>query len=186
MQVGSQSENPVTIMKQSFRSLMLGAVPVLLLALSSCDGSSSVASNTIGDDRPSLLSTQYGRLVDIYAYQRIDEQRGDRRDRLNRRYVLVETDVVISPSIETQSLFDASGQEVPTADFEFLPFDIDTGHEELLILWDNRDSEAANFQDALARAQQGRPELVAAFRRLGGRVVLTEPSRGGSSKLLPN
>ena len=151
-------------MKQSFRNLMLGAVPVLLLALSSCDGSSSTASNTIGDDRPILLSTQYGRLVDIYAYQRINEQRGDRRDRFNRQPVLIETDVVINPNIETQSLFDASGEEVPTADYEFMPFDIDTGHEELLILWDNRGSEAANFQDALSRAQQGRPELAAAYR----------------------
>ena len=173
MQLGSLSENPVTIMKQSFRNLMLGAVPVLLLGLSSCDGSSSTASNTIGDDRPILLSTQYGRLVDIYAYQRINEQRGDRRDRFNRQPVLIETDVVINPNIESQSLFDASGEEVPTADYEFMPFDKQIGHEQLLILWDDRPGpEQQSFQDALAAAQSGLTQLPNSFR---GQNTQTRP-----------
>ena len=68
MHVGSQSANTVKIMKQPIRSLTLAVVPMLLLALSSCDGSTSVGSNTIGDDRPSLISTEYGRLVDVYAW----------------------------------------------------------------------------------------------------------------------
>lgn len=138
--------------------------PVLLLAFAACDGSSAVGDASINGGRLGLVQVSYGRLVDIYAYQRIDEARGDRRDAFNRRRVLVQKDVVVNPAIETQPLYDAAGEEVETADYRFLPFDIATGHEELMILWDNRGAEADRFQAALDNARRNLPELVAAYR----------------------
>ncbi|MBL9079833.1 MAG: hypothetical protein JNL08_20210 [Planctomycetes bacterium] len=136
----------------------------LLIALASCDGRSNVGE--LGSDaRLTLQSVSLGRLVDVYAYQRADQSDPDRRNRFNRRLVLVAEDVVVNAGIESQPLFDATGEELPTADYEFLPFDRTIGHEELVILWDNRPgAEQANFTRALAAAQTGLAEVPASYR----------------------
>ncbi|HEU4417990.1 MAG TPA: hypothetical protein VFT55_03570, partial [Planctomycetota bacterium] len=154
------------------RALQLALV---FAALAACDGGSKVGE--LGDgSRLQLLQVDLGRLVDVYAYQREDVTIGDRRNRANRRIELVARNVVISPNVESQSLFSPSGEVVPTADYEFLPFDKTVGHEELLILWDNRptwssgsggttpSSEVASFDSALQRAQLGLLPLAPAYR----------------------
>lgn len=136
-----------------------------LIALVACGGGGGPARSDSGDARAELRSMQFGRLVDVYAYQRIDESSGQRRDRFNRRAVLLARNVVISPTIESQPLFDASGEEIVDTDYEFRPFDSQTGHEELLILWDNRPGpERERFLSALARAQEGLIEIPASYR----------------------
>ena len=148
-------------MKQS----LLLAAPLLLLALAACDGSTgTVGQNTLGTGQPALQTVTYGRLVDIYAYQRVDEARGDRRDQLNRRRVLIQTDVVVRSNIETQSLYDPAGEVVQSANYQFMPFDVNTGHEELLILWDNRGEEQARFEAALTGAQLNLAVLPPSYR----------------------
>lgn len=148
----------------NYKSTLVLALP-LLLAVVACDGSSSGASQGGADDgRPQLLQVSYGRLVDIYAFQRIDDNRADRRDQLNRRRVLVQENVVVRASIESQQLYDPAGEVVPTANYQFLPFDVNTGHEELLILWDNRGDEQSSFDAALLAAQSGLSVLPASYR----------------------
>ncbi len=145
-------------------------VPLFLVAagalgLGACGGGGKVAKGTTQDGRAELVSVQYGRLVDVYAYRRIDVAKGDRRDRFNRRATLVARDVVIGSGVETQPLFDASGEEIPDSNWEFRSFDVDTGHEELLILWDDRDGpEQARFQQAMSLIQAGLSEIPAAYR----------------------
>lgn len=156
-------------MKQAkFRSKTLQSATLLLAALAACDGRSSVGAVGSSSAKPELLSIDVGRLVDIYAFQRIDPSapdRADRRKRVDRNLVLVARNVVVNPGVESQSLFDASGAEVLTASYEFRPFDKNVGHEELVILWDNRPGpEAARFAAALAAAQTGLPSLAAAYR----------------------
>ncbi|MCA8974655.1 MAG: hypothetical protein KDC98_08030 [Planctomycetes bacterium] len=103
--------------------------------------------------------------MDIFSYQRIDEGDPDRRRRSNRKLELVAENVVINPNVGSDSLFDASGEEVPTANFELRPFDKTVGHEELVILWDNRaGDEKARFDSALAVCQTGLVELAPAYR----------------------
>lgn len=153
-----------------FRSVALAPLALLVLALlmivPGCNQGSSVA--TVGPDaqRAQLQGVQLGRLVDIYAYQRIDPSIADRRVRLNRQLALVAENVVINPNIRSDSLFDAAGEEVPTATFELRPFDKTVGHEELVILWDNRDgsAEQARFDAAFEECQNGLTELAPAFR----------------------
>lgn len=137
---------------------------LVLAAMAACDGSTPVG-EARDAGRGQLLSVQVGRLVDVYAYRRIDPVNGDRRDRFNRRLARVATNVPINPNIEAEALFDAAGAEIVTADYEFLPFDKAVGHEELVILWDDQvAAEAGKFEAALANAQQGLPELAAAYR----------------------
>lgn len=151
-------------MKQAKLWLLAAPLAVLAFALTGCDGSSKVASAD-GSGRAQLLRVDIGRLVDIYAFQRIDPAISDRRLRANRQLVLVAQNVVVNPNLESQALFDAGGEEVPSATYEFRPFDRSVGHEELVILWDNRPGpEAARFQDALDAAQQGLAPLAASFR----------------------
>ena len=106
-------------------------IAVALAAFAACDGSSSNVGE-LGQDggRPSLQSVEIGRVVDIYAFRRIDRNVGDRRLRINRQLELIEKDVIINSNIESQSLFDAAGNAVATADFEFMPYDKDVGHEQ--------------------------------------------------------
>jgi hypothetical protein len=145
---------------------------MLLAVMAACDGSSSVG-NLDNRGRLTLQQVQLGRLVDIYAYQRIDESNGDRRQRDNRRIVLIATNVVVNPNIETQPLFDAVGNEVTTATYEYRPFNKRVGHEELLILWDNRSGpEEERFKLAFEAAQIGLIELAPAYR---GQNTLTNP-----------
>ena len=112
-----------------------------------------------------LTAVEYGRLVDIYSYRRVDPSRTDRRDTTNRTPVLIARDVVVRPDIETQDLFDARGNARIDADYRFLPFDVDVGHEELLILWDDQvPPEKAVFQAALDRATTGLPVVPASYK----------------------
>lgn len=142
---------------------VLLAAPMLLTV--ACGGPSSTqGQGGIDAGRAELQTISLGRLVDVYAYQRIDTTRGDRRDQLNRRSVLVAKDVVVRSNLGSDSLFDPAGEESPTANYQFLPFDVTTGHDELLILWDNRNDEAANFQDALDRARSGLTEIPSSVR----------------------
>ncbi|MCB9887876.1 MAG: hypothetical protein H6838_20520 [Planctomycetes bacterium] len=157
-------------MKQpTFRSRQFGsrALPfaLALVAATACGGPKSVGSLSQDADRPTLLSVQLGRLVDVYSYQRIDPTNGDRRDRFNRRLTLVAENLVINPNIESQSLFDAAGEELPGANFEFRTFSKSVGHEELVILWDDRAGpEAERYQAALQIAQAGLTELAPSYR----------------------
>ncbi len=147
---------------------------LVLAALAACDGSSKVGQVGDGTARPELLSVELGRLVDVYAYQRIDANQGDRRLRANRRLELVSKNQLINAGIESQSLFDAAGEVVVSANYEFLPFDKTVGHEELLILWDNVDGspEQKNFAAALAAAQTGLAPVPASYR---GQNTQTRP-----------
>jgi len=147
----------------------------LLLAMAACGGGKpGVGQLSGGAAKLTLQNVSLGRLVDVYAYQRIDVSNGDRRDRFNRRLELVATNVVVNPGLESQSLFDAAGAERTSADYEFRPFDKLVGHEELLILWDNRNDspERVNFQRALTAAQTGLIELAASYR---GQNTQTRP-----------
>lgn len=157
-------------MKQAkFRSRALQSATLLLAVMAACDGSSKVGQAGTASAKPELQSIEIGRLVDIYAYQRIDETQPDRRRRFNRNLVLVAKNVVVNASLASQQLFDAGGEEVPSATYEFRPFDKTVGHEELLILWDNRPSvdngvEANRFDLALKAAQSGLSDLASAYR----------------------
>lgn len=138
---------------------------LLLAAMTACDGSSKSGSAGADSSRLELASVQLGRLVDVYSYQRIDTGNDDRRNRFNRRLTLVARNVVVNPNLESQSLFDAAGEEAPNANYEFRPFRNTVGHEELLILWDDtHPDEADKFTSALAGAQAGLPELPPSYR----------------------
>jgi hypothetical protein len=146
-------------------------VASLLFSLSGCGNGSAAKGAENGSGKAELLSVDMGRLVDVYAYQRIDPALGDRRLRTNRQLVRIATNVVVNPRLGNDSLFNAAGEEIPTATYELRPFDSSIGHEELVILWDNRPGpEASRFSDALAAAQQGLLTLAPAFR--GQNVVL--------------
>ena len=156
------------------------ALPMALVfaALAACNGNSKVGE--LGNStRLELLNVELGRLVDVYSYQRINQADGDRRNRFNRQLELVARNVVIRSDIDSQSLFDAAGQVVATANYEFRPFDKRVGHEELVILWDSRTGpEAANFERALngdktfTGAVQGLIPLAASYR---GQNTQTRP-----------
>ncbi|MCA8957333.1 MAG: hypothetical protein KDC87_14760, partial [Planctomycetes bacterium] len=112
-----------------------------------------------------LRSVEYGRLVNIYAYQRIDATRDDRRDTVNRRPVLIAKEVVIRPDVEHQNLFDTFGNARVDANYRFLPFDVEVGHEEVVILWDNRiPPEKAKFDEAFASATNNLPIIPGSYR----------------------
>lgn len=132
--------------------------------LAACDGSSKKSDGPNPGAELRLSSVEYGRLVDIYAYRRVNTANGQRRDVGNRAPTLVARDVVIDPRVETQPLFDPLGEEDPNADFQFLPFAVSTGHEELMILWDDQNpDEKARFDAALTRARSGLVPVTAAY-----------------------
>ena len=134
------------------------------LGLVSCGGGGSGGGGGSSPDSR-LMRIEFGRLVDIYAYQRVDENKSDRRDTRNRVPVLIDPNVVIGSTIETDALFDAIGGERVDANFRFLPFDVDVGHDRLLILWDNReDGEGERFTSALTRARNSLVEIPASYR----------------------
>jgi len=151
-------------MKHAKNRTSLLPLAVVLATMASCGGPSNVGS--LGaNGRTELLSVEVGRLVDVYAFQRIVPTVGDRRLRSNRRLELVAKNVVVNANIETQSLFDLAGNVVPSANYEYLPFDKSVGHEQLLILWDNSSpEETQNFQAALASAQSGLTQLPPSYR----------------------
>jgi hypothetical protein len=153
------------------RSLTASVVllAVTLLATVGCDGGSPGAdASLVSASGPTLVGVQVGRLVDIYAWRRVDESQANRMDATLRRRALIARDVLIRSDIKTEPLdFDLGCLDGPDpigsqASFRFLPFDIDVGHEELLILWDDqRESEC--FDLALARATTGIDSLTPAF-----------------------
>jgi hypothetical protein len=149
-------------------------IAVALAAFAACDGSSSsVGELGQGGNQPSLQSVEVGRLVDVYAFRRIDPNIGDRRLRVNRQLELIERDVIINSNIESESVFDAAGNPVATGNYEFMPFDKNIGHEQLLILWDDRAGpEQQSFQEALANAQVGLTQLPNSYR---GQNTQTRP-----------
>lgn len=151
-------------MRKSLATLTTCAMVWALLG--ACDGSTKKNNGSGGGTGNDLrlATVDYGRLVDIYAYRRVNVANGQRRDLANRVATLVQRDVVIDPRIETQSLFDPVGEEDPNASFRFQPFDVVTGHEELLVLWDDsHPDEQARFQFALLRAQTGLVPVAAAY-----------------------
>jgi hypothetical protein len=153
---------------------MAAAAVITLAMLGACDSSSKVGQAGADGGRPELLSVDLGRVVDVYAYRRIDPNVGDRRLRVNRRLELVEKDVVINPNIDSQVLFDASGNASASANYEFRRFDKFVGHEQLVILWDNTPGgpEEQKFNDALAAAQTGLTSVPASYR---GQNTQTRP-----------
>ena len=146
---------------------------IALAALTACDSKTKVGEVGQGGARPSLVSVEIGRLVDVYAFRRIDPNVGDRRLRTNRELELIAQDVVINANIASQSLFDAAGNPVATANYDFLPFDKNVGHEQLIILWDDREGpEQQKFSEALASAQTGLSQLPSSYR---GQNTQTRP-----------
>ncbi len=147
---------------------------VALAAFAACDGSTpSVGEQGLAGGRSSLLSVEIGRVVDVYAFRRIDQSVGDRRLRINRELELIERDVIVNSNIESQSLFDAAGNAIATADYEFMPFNKNIGHEQLVVLWDDRAGpEQQSFQEAFAAAQTGLTELPNSYR---GQNTQTRP-----------
>jgi hypothetical protein len=156
------------------RTIRAQALMLALAALVSCDGRSGrVGALGDSDTLPTLLNVEIGRLVDVYSYRRIDDGVGDRRIRTNRTLELIARNVVVRGGIESQSLFDAAGNAVQTANYEFLPFDKTVGHEQLVILWDDRTGpEQKSFQNALASAQAGLTAVPSAYR---GQNTQTRP-----------
>lgn len=144
------SSNQLSPIGRSFA--FLAAIGAALLA--GCDGSSNKSTQTGGTGSELRLeSINYGRLVEVFAFRRVDPTNGQRRDALNRVAVRVASNVVIDPRVETQALYDPLGEEDPNADYRFRPFDVEVGHEELLILWDDtHPDESQRFQDALDTA----------------------------------
>lgn len=145
-------------------ALRFAAVACLALLFGGCDGGSSGSGGGGGQTAGArLLKTEYGRLVDIFAFRRVDPSLEDRRLTANREAVLIAQDVVIDPEIETEELFDSVGEARPGASYRFLSFDVSTGHEELLILWDDR-YEPDMFQSAYDSAVANLVEVSPAFR----------------------
>ena len=85
------------MMQANNRSLMW-PLAITLAFLAACDGSSSAGEGG-GGSQPSLVSVEIGRLVDVYAYRRIDQSVSDRRLRVNRELELVARDIVINLSL---------------------------------------------------------------------------------------
>ncbi|MFN9755287.1 MAG: hypothetical protein ACK58X_02620 [Planctomycetota bacterium] len=167
-------------MNNSMIRTWAGSLALSLAMFAACGGGKAGVDAQSG--RPSLVNVEIGRVVDVYAYRRAtssptDGSAADRRERAKRELVLIERDAVISANLATEPLFDAAGNEVASADYEFLPFDKTVGHEELLILWDDRatglpQGEDKKFSVALAAAKSGLTAVPASFR---GQNTLTRP-----------
>ena len=159
-------------MMQANNKFRAWPLAIALTALWACDGSTRVGEAGQSGNL-SLQSIAIGRIADVYSYRRIDPQVADRRLRVNRELELIARDVVISPNIVSESVFDAAGNEVVTANYEFLPFDKRIGHEQLVILWDDRAGpEQGNFDEAYSNAQNGLVALPDSFR---GQNTQTRP-----------
>lgn len=167
-------------MKNAMIRSWVGPLALVLATMTACSGGKAGVDAENG--RPELVSVEIGRVVDVYAYRRasanpLAANAADRRDRSLRDLTLVARDVVVNAGIQSESLFDAAGNVVPSADYEFLPFDKSVGHEELLILWDDRPTQAADGEDkrfaaALAAAQSGLGAVPPSYR---GQNTLARP-----------
>ncbi len=169
-EVGGSGVDRSGLRTLGYAAALLGSALMFGSTFSSCSGGSSGGSGGPGGSR-TLVKVEYGRLVDIYAYRRIDETEDDRRAVFNRQPFLIARDVVVGPDLETDPLFDSVGEARPTADFRFQSFDVAVGHDELLILWDDR-LESERFQAAYSEATGSLVEVAAAWR---GQNVLTRP-----------
>lgn len=158
-------------MKNAMIRSWAGPLALTLATMAACSGGQAGVDAENG--RPKLVSVEIGRVVDVYAYRRASSPlavaAADRRDRSLRELTLVARDVIVNAGIASESLFDAAGNVVPTADYEFLPFDKSVGHEELLILWDDRPTTVANGEDkrfaaAFAAAQSGLGAVPPSYR----------------------
>ena len=78
------TNRPVT-KAPAFRSWATHSAALVFALLAACDGGKSSGSLSNQSSKPELQRLEMGRLVDVYAYQRIDESVGDRRRRFNRR-----------------------------------------------------------------------------------------------------
>ncbi len=152
----------------SWKAPLAFAFAVTMVFLVGCDGtpgSKGGQTGGSGEGKATLLRMDFGRLVDVYAYRRIDQSKPDRRDILNRKPTLIAENVVVSALIESQPLFDAIGEERRDADYRFMPFDARVGHEELLILWDDTAAEERErFTLATQLASNNLEELPPAWR----------------------
>ena len=151
----------------------IAGVALALVALSGCNTGGG-KTGTFGIGGAVLQSVQYGRLVDVYAYRRVDPAGSDSRaDTLNRAPVLIERDVVVRSDIEGQDLWDAAGNVREDSNYRFMAFDPAVGHEQLLILWDDRiPPESDKFQKAMSDAGDALPFVPAAHR---GQDTSTRP-----------
>ncbi len=124
---------------------------VTLLAAFSCGGGQPGKSTgrAIDGARAKLVTIEYGRLVDLYSWQRVDPQNADRLSPANRVPVLVERDVLVNTQVRDEDPFANGG-----ARYRFLPYDPKAGHRDLLILWD-RTAEGQQFDRALENATVG-------------------------------
>ncbi|MCA3007744.1 MAG: hypothetical protein INH34_05205, partial [Phycisphaerales bacterium] len=105
-------------MKNALIRTWAAPMALSLAVLAACGGGKAGVDAESG--RPSLVSVEVGRIVDVYAYRRAntgptDSAAADRRERSKRDLVLIERDVVINPNLAAESLFDAAGNEVATA-----------------------------------------------------------------------
>ncbi|MEZ5989825.1 MAG: hypothetical protein R3F30_12015 [Planctomycetota bacterium] len=117
-----------------------------------CDGGKSSDTATAKTaDRAKIQYLEYGRMVDVFAYRRIDPKVPGRLDPRNRLPVLVERDVLINPAIIDEDPFASD-----TARFRFLPYDRQVGHRQLLVLFDDTDAdEKTLFENAVESAKTG-------------------------------
>jgi len=131
--------------------LCAGLLGGLLLASTACNGGTSAkdTGNAQIGNRAKVVGLQYGRLVDIYAYRRVDSGNKDRLDPRNRQPVLVERDAVVGPRILNGDPF-----ATDTAAYRYLPYDRQAGRRGLLILWDDTNAtEKPAFDRAVLNAK---------------------------------
>lgn len=119
-------------------------------------GRASPGSVAKGAARAKLVSVEFGRRVDVYAWRRVNNS-ADRIDPRNREPVLVLRDVVINPQVRNEDPISNS-----QARYRFLPYDPSVGHRELLILFDDQ-AETRAFEDALAGAMSALPTVKPYF-----------------------
>ncbi len=131
----------------------------LVTLLAACGGGSAGNTGQSSADgaRAALLGIEYGRLVDIYTWKRVDSDDSDRLAPSNRMPVLFEREVLVNPLVRDENPF-TNGQ----ARYRFLPYNPEVGHRELLILWDD-EFEADQFATALASARAGMPVVSPFF-----------------------
>ena len=131
----------------------------LLLSVTACSGGDPGTGDNRADQgaRAKLTAVEIGRLVDIFAWRRVDSNNADRLHPDNRKPVLIHREVVINALVQNEDPF-ANG----SARFRFMPYDPSVGHRELLILWDDV-AEKDEFDRAVETATAGLRVLTPYF-----------------------